>query len=96
MLVLMLFVMNVSMVVLDRFMLMLVLVSLGQVQPDANSHQSSSDHKLISQTIAQDQKRDQCTDEGRQRKVRTRSCGADMPKRQNEQGEAHPITKETY
>lgn len=36
MLVLMVFVVNVSMVVLDRFMLMLVLMSLSQVQPNAN------------------------------------------------------------
>ena len=47
MLVLMVFVVNVSMVMLDRFMLMLVLVSLSQVQPDADSHHSGSDHKLI-------------------------------------------------
>jgi predicted amino acid-binding ACT domain protein len=47
MLVLMVFVVNVSMVVLDSFMPMLVLVSLSQVQPDADSHQRGSDHKLI-------------------------------------------------
>ena len=47
MLVLMVFVVNVSMVVLDRFMLMLVLMSLSQVQPNTNPHQRGSDHKLI-------------------------------------------------
>ena len=59
MLVHMMFVVNVSMIVLNRFMLMLVLMSLSQVQPNANPHQRGSDYKLISQTIAQNQKRDQ-------------------------------------
>ena len=84
MLVLMVFVVNVSMIMLDRFVQMLVLMSFGEVQPDADSHQRRSDRKLISESVVQDQKRDQCTDEGRQRKVRTRSRGADVPKRQNE------------
>ena|SRR3984893_11023323 len=47
MLVLMVFVVNVSMIVLNRFMLMLVPVSLSQVQPNANPHQRGSNHKLI-------------------------------------------------
>ena len=38
MFVLMVFVVNVSMLVLDRFVLMLVLVPLSQVQPNANPH----------------------------------------------------------
>jgi len=59
MLVLMVFIVNVSMIVLNAFMLMLVLVSLSQVQPNAHPHQRGSDYKLISQTIAQNQKRDQ-------------------------------------
>jgi hypothetical protein len=66
MLVLMVFVMNVSMIVLNRFMLMLVFMSLSQVQPNANSHQRGSDHELISQTVAQDQKRNQRAHERRQ------------------------------
>jgi heme/copper-type cytochrome/quinol oxidase subunit 2 len=47
MLVLMVFVVNVSMIVLNHFMLMLVRMSLSQVQPNTDSHQSSSNHKLI-------------------------------------------------
>ena len=47
MLVLMVFVVNVSMIVLNRFVLMLVPVSLSQVQPDANPHQRGSNPKLI-------------------------------------------------
>ena len=47
MLVLMVFVVNVSMVVLNRFVQMLVLVPLSEMQPDADSHQRGSDHKLI-------------------------------------------------
>ena len=38
MLVLMMFVVNVSVIVVDSFVLMLVLVSLGQVQPYAEAH----------------------------------------------------------
>jgi hypothetical protein len=52
MLVLMVFVVNVSMIVLNHFMLMLVRVSLSQVQPNSNPHQCGSDHKLIGQTVA--------------------------------------------
>jgi len=48
MLVLMMFVVNVSMIMVNRFVLMPVPMSLSQVQPDANSHQRSCDHKLIS------------------------------------------------
>ena len=48
MVMLMVFVVNVSMIVLNGFMLMLVLVSLSQVQPNADSHQSGSNQKLIS------------------------------------------------
>jgi len=48
MLVLMVFVVKVSMIVLNRFMLMPVFMSLSQVQPNANSHQCGSDHQLVS------------------------------------------------
>jgi hypothetical protein len=47
MFVLMMCVVNVSMLVLHRFVLMLVLVPLSQVQPNANPHQPGGDHKLI-------------------------------------------------
>ena len=66
MLVLMVFVVSVSMVVLERFMPMLVLVSLSQVQPDASSHQDGGTQKLKCQTIPQDQYGDQSSDKRRQ------------------------------
>ena len=65
-LVLMVFVVSVSMVVLERFMPMLVLVSLSQVQPDASSHQDGGTQKLKCQTIPQDQYGDQSSDKRRQ------------------------------
>jgi sensor histidine kinase YesM len=66
MLVLMVLVVKVSMIVLNRFMLMLVFMPLSQVQPNANSHQRGGDHQSVSQTIAQDQKRNQRAHEWRQ------------------------------
>ena len=54
MLVLMMCVVNVSMLVLDIFVLMLVFVPLSQVQPNANPHQPGGDQKLIGYMIAQD------------------------------------------
>ena len=53
--VLMVFIVNVSVVMLDWFVHVLMLVPLSQVQPDTDSHQSSGNQELHRQTISQDQ-----------------------------------------
>ena len=81
----MVFVVHVAMLVLHRRVEVLVLVSLGQVQPEANTHQQSCADQRHCHRIMQKGDRDDGADERREREVSPGPCSSEMPQRRYEQ-----------
>ena len=52
--VMVVFIVRVQMLVLHRFVMVIVFVTFGEVQPDAASHQNGGDTKLNRQLVAQE------------------------------------------
>ena len=63
---LVMFVVHVAVVMLENFMPVIVLMSLGQMQPKTAAHQQSSQRQLGRERLAKQQDRDNRSDERRQ------------------------------
>ena len=73
---------------------MIVLVALGQMEPDADAHESRGNEELQGQEIAQQHDGEQGPEERRRREIRSGSSRADMSKRQHEQDQADAIAEQ--
>lgn len=82
--VLVMFVVGVQMVVLHRFMLVLVLVTLGQMQPHAQRHENCGETETEGEPVAQEQNRNGRADERRDGKICAASSRPNVPERENE------------
>lgn len=94
--VLVVFVMDVPMVVLQRLVSVLVLVPFSEVQPHADPHQRRGDEKIDREVIAQNKNGNECSNERSQREIGACSRGAYVPQRQDKKDEAYPITEKTH
>jgi hypothetical protein len=70
-------------------------VLLGEMQPDAASHQNGGDTKANREPVAQDQNRDGCAKERGDGEIRARPRRADVPERQHEQRQADAVTEKS-
>ena len=62
-------VVHVAMFMLERFVQMLVVVRLGEVQIDSDPHQQRRAHDSEARCLAKQRERKGCTDKGSSRKV---------------------------
>ena len=92
--VLMVLVVHVRMRVLDEFMDVLVLVALGEVQPDAERHEQAGRQQLPRHGVALEQHRDQSAEERRDRKIGAGARTAEMSQGEDEEHKACAIAHE--
>ena len=59
---------------LERFMAMLVLVALREMQPYSDRHQDGGDEELPGDRLSQEHERYRCADERSRREVGARTC----------------------
>ena len=78
-------VMHVAMFMLERFMQMLVVVRLGEVQIDANAHQQRRAHQSKGRCLAKQRERQGCTDKGSRREVGAGARSSQVPKAQHKE-----------
>ena len=77
--VLVVLVVRVKVVVLHGFMVVQVLVSFGQVQPDTQAHENCRRTEADVDWFSQERERDRRADEWRGGEICARSRGADVP-----------------
>jgi hypothetical protein len=94
--VLVMLVVHVRMDMLQRFMHVLVLVVLGQMQPHAQSHQHTGRAQLDRQRLLQKGQRRNRSEEGRRREVGPRTRRPEVPQGIDEQNEADAIAEEAH
>ena len=82
--VLVMFIVGVEVVMLHRFVLMLVFMAFGQVQPHPQSHQDGGETEADGQPVAQNQNRDDRAHEGSDGEVCAGSRRADVPQGEHE------------
>src|SRR5512132_797854 len=78
--------------VLDFFVLVLMVVPLGQMQPYPQGHQRCGNCQIDRERLAEEENRDRHADERGRRIVSSRAPGSDVPQRQNEQHQAKSVT----
>ena len=78
------FVMRVAMLVLERLVPMLVLMRLGEMQRDADRHQSARDDELSCQRLAEQGDRDQRADKRRRGEIGAGARRAEMAETEHE------------
>ena len=83
---------HVPMLVLDFFVLVLMVVPLGQVQPYAQCHQHCGNRQIDRERLAEEEHRDRHADERGGRIVCARARGSNVSQRQNEQHQAEAVT----
>lgn len=83
-------VVRMAMFMLERFMQMLVVVRLGEVQIDANAHQQRRAHESEGRCLAKQRERKRCTDKGSRREVGAGARRSQMPKTQHKEDQADP------
>lgn len=93
-LMLMMVVVGVPVVMGDCDVSVLVLVPLGEVQPDPQAYQGSGDDQWPGERVAQNERQDG-PEERRHAVVGTGAGSADMPQRDDEQHEADPVGEES-
>src|SRR5215470_20453511 len=86
---------HVAMFMLERFMQMLVVVRLGEVQINANAHQQRPAHESEGRCLAKQRERKGCTDKRSCREVGAGARGSQVPKTQHKEDQADPVAKET-
>src|SRR5262245_58454247 len=89
-------VVNVGVRVLERLVLMLMLMTLGQVQPNADAHEHAGDRQLHRRRVSEDRNRRQRADERSRREIGARSRGTEIAQRQNEKDETETVAEETH
>lgn len=93
MLVLMMAIMNMAMIMFERFVRMFVAMRFGQVQPEADRHQDPGDDERYGDRFAEHRDREQRTDERCRREISSRPSRAEVPKREHEHHEADAVPK---
>ena len=94
-LMLVVLVMHVRMAVRKRLVDMFMLVALGEVQPNAQSHQAACEEQLNGNWLAQSNNGNRCAEEWRRRKIRTGTRGAQLSQREDEKCKAHAVSQKT-
>jgi hypothetical protein len=94
--VLVMLVMHVRVLVLERLMNVLVLVSLGEVEPDAQAHECASDKEPQRHRLAEHWDCEERPDKGRGREIGAGSRCPQVPQRQHKQSQAHPVAEEAH
>ena len=79
MLMLVMDVMHVAMFMLERFVQMLVVVRIGEVQIDANAHQQRRGYESEGRCLAKQRERNGCPDKGSRREVGAGPCSSQVP-----------------
>ena len=92
--VLVMVIVGVEVFMLHRFVLMIVFMAFGQVQPNSRCHEDGGETEADGQRVAQKQKRDDRAHEGSDGEVCARPCCADVTERQHEQRQAHAVAEE--
>ena len=87
---------NVAMRVHHGVMGMLVLVSLGQMQPDAGAHQRARHEELRSDGLSHDEHRDDGAEERGEGEVRAGPGGSDVPEGHHEQHQADAVAGQPH
>ncbi len=87
-------VVRVTVLVLQRLVGVVVLVPLGEVEPEADSHQAAGGHEAGGQGLGEAQNGQDRADEGGERKIGAGARGAEMAERCHVEGEAEPIAEE--
>ncbi len=80
----MVLIVRMPVLVLHALVTMLVTVSFGQMQPNADRHQHGRSQKIRRESVVQENDGDRSTSEWRQREVRASPCASDMTERQDE------------
>jgi hypothetical protein len=88
-------VVRVEMLVLHRFVPMLVLMPLRQMQPNTEPHKHPRHPKAHREPLAQDQNRNDRANKRSHGKVSTGSCRSNVPQREHEQSQAHAVAEKT-
>jgi len=88
MLVLMVLVMDMAVLMFERFMNMRMLVPLGKMHPQSKPHQRGRNHELWRQGVMQKQDGHHGADKRRKGEICARSRGSQMAQRQHEQDQA--------
>jgi hypothetical protein len=94
--VLVVFIVDVPVSVLEPLVLMLMLVALCQVQPGPDRHQDSGGKKARPDRLAQDDDGDCGAEERRQREVGAGARRPEIAKCPDEEYKAHAVTQEAY
>src|SRR5262245_23841073 len=74
-------------------MLMLVLVSLREMKPNADSHQYTGCRKLGGDRLVQEDHGNDRAQEGSRREISARAGCAEIPKRKHEQSNTYTVTE---
>ena len=93
--VLVVFVVDMSMFVLDRVVRMLVAMSFGQMKPETERHKPTGDDQLSRHRLAYEDDRDHRAKERGEREIGARAGAAEMTQRRDKQHETHPDAKES-
>ena len=88
-------VVDVRVIVSERFVQMLVFVPLGQVQPDAERHQGRGRQENGRDGLSEERDRNHGADERCGREVGAGARAAEMPQGDDKQHEAQPVAHET-
>ena len=91
--VLVVLVADMRMGVVHHLVQMLMRMIFRQVEPDADAHEQASGHQLERQRLMQKDDGGNRSEEGSSREIGPRARRAKMPKRHNEEREAHPVTE---
>ena len=92
--VLMMLVVHVRVLVRHRLVAVLVLVTFGEMEPEADAHQRGRHDEGDTRPLPEDQERRDGADEGRRGELRARARRAEAAQREDEQHEAHPVAEE--
>ena len=91
--VLMMFVVDVPVFVLDHLVRMVMAVSFGQVKPEAERHKHAGAEQLSRHRFAEQHDRDDRAEEWREREISAGSGAAEMAQRQHKQHQTDPDPK---
>src|ERR1700734_1255974 len=92
---LMMMVVDMAVLVLDRFVRVVVLMVFGQMQPEAERHQRAGDDQLNRDRLVQEDDRDDRAKERREREIGAGPGAAEMTQSQDKQDETDPDTEES-
>ena len=90
----MMLIVDVSVFVLERLVLMLVAVPFGQMKPEAEGHQHAGNDQLRRHRLVEQDDRDCRAEERREREIGSSPGGAEIAQRQDEQNETDADAEE--